>query len=154
MAGHVDFITDTTAESRLAANRSLRRMQHAAQVSDHPWHGMAFLIEAVVLLGFIAVAIAVFFRLFAYSESISSENTVLSNAVVYASNAAEQFCIDPESMAGYEKIEGDNYRVHCNVSQRATGAGTLYDATITVSDASTGEELYTLTTSDYVSGVS
>lgn len=139
-------------ESRLLNAKSLRRMQRAEHNSESSWHGMAFLIEAVVLLAFLAVCIAVFFRLFAYSKSQSTSTTQVTNAITYASNAAERFALDPTSMSGYYD-EQDGYAISCHVVPRTTDAGTLYDATITVSDASTEETLYTLTTTAYVSGV-
>lgn len=139
-------------ESRMLNAKSLNRMRRGAYITDSSWHGMAFLIEAVVLLAFIAVCITVFFRLFAYSKDISVTNRELSSAVMYASNTAEEFALSPATMDGYSNTEGD-FVVTCSVEPEDTSTGTLYKASIVVSSASTGDELYTLTTSSYVSEV-
>lgn len=141
------------ALSELNANeKGMRRLQHAKQVSTRPQHGMAFIVEAVVLLAFIAMAITVFFRLFAYAETTSVTASQLSEAVALAGNTAEEFALSPASMDGYSANE-DGLAVACSVAPSKSAAGTLYRATITVSAADTGEELYTLATSKYVSGV-
>lgn len=141
---------NNSAETRAANRKDLRRMQHNTHVSTHTWHGMAFIIEAVILLAFVAMAVAVFFRLFAYSENTSIESSELSSAVVAASNTAELFAQDPASMAGYSTTEGD-YSVSCSVTPSDTEAGVLYEAKIEVYHGSDSEPLYTLTTSRYVS---
>lgn len=142
----------TEHKSRQGMRQNLRRMSHNHLVSSRPWHGMAFIIEAVVLLAFIALAISVFFRLFAYSEGASAQSQQLSAAVAYASNTAEQFAASPTSMSDYSKTE-DGLHVTCQVEPNKTSAGTLYKATITISDPTSGDELYTLHTASYVSGV-
>lgn len=143
---------DSWRESRRRNRQSLIRMQRNARISDRPWHGMGFLIESIVLLAFVAVAIAVFFRLFAYAQVTSVSNIELSQAVVYASNTAELFATDPESYVGYEKTEED-YRITCKVEPKETANGTLYEAQISVANAETGELIYSLATSKYESGV-
>lgn len=135
-------------EARHKNSQSLQRMQRNARVSERSWHGMAFLIEAMVLLAFVALAIAVFFRLFAYAKTTSTSNTELSQAVVYASNTAELFTADPEKMTGYAKLEEDYY-ITCDVTSKDTASGTLYTANIVVSRQEGSEDIYSLATQVY-----
>lgn len=148
MAGSVN----SWREARRQNQKNIRRMQGNARVSDRAWHGMGFIIEAVVLLTFVAVCLAVFFRLFAYAESSSRSNTELSQAVVLASNTAEQFCINPDEFETYTTSDG-NLQLACTVDTQERTSGVMYHANISVTSAETGEVVYTLTTSKYVSEV-
>lgn len=137
---------------RTANGRGVRRKQLNSQVASQSHHGMAFIVEAVVLLAFIALAITVFFRLFAYAETASVTSSELSRAVACAADVAEQFAVDPTGVAGYS-AEEDGFTITCDVNQNGTGAGVMYNATINVVSAESGEMLYTLTTSKYESEV-
>lgn len=147
-----DLNVNSWRESRRKNTSSIQRMQRNARVAGTTWHGIGFLIEAMVLLAFVALAIAVFFRLFAFAKERSSANTELSQAVVYASNAAEQFAAAPETMSGYAKAR-DNYYITCSVTSEDTAVGTMYNAIINVSSQDTGELLYSLATSKYEGNV-
>lgn len=139
-------------EARRDNRKSLNRMQRNGHVVSKSWHGMAFIIEAVILLFFIAISVAVFFRLLSYSEITSASAADLSSAIASASNTAELFAADPVSMSGYAKAEGDYY-ITCDTETSAKAAGTMYEATIKVTNTATDEVVYTLTTSRYVSEV-
>lgn len=148
-----DLSLDSWREAQHKNSKSLQRMQRNARISESSWHGMGFLIESMVLLAFVALAIAVFFRLFAYAKTTSTSNIALSQAVVYASNTAELFSSDPQSMEGYAKAE-EGYYVTCNVTSENTESGTMYHANITVSNQETGEDIYSIATSKFDSEVS
>lgn len=109
--------------------------------------GMAFLIEALVVLAFLMASLAVFVKLFtsAQLEGLGANN--LSQAVILASNTAEEFSVDPTGVQ--ETTTEGNFVVTCEVAEEEHDAGTLYNATITVTDGT--NELYTLRTARYVS---
>lgn len=134
----------------VANDATVGRIEHNSRVTEGTWHGMAYLIESILLLAFIVAAITVFFELFSYSENIATNNNTLSDAVVYATNTAEMFAASPELMKDYG-TERDDYHITCNVTEREAAAGTLYDAVIEVTSVSSGEVLYTLNTTNYVS---
>lgn len=133
----------------VANDNTVKRLEHNRRVTTGTWHGRAYLIESILLLAFIVGAITVFFQLFSYSEGIATANESLSDAVVYAANAAELFASDPAGMDGWSSDE-EGMHVACSVEPRETSAGTLYNATITVTDEG-GEVLYTLSSTAYVS---
>lgn len=113
------------------------------------WPGTAFLVEALILLAFLVGALAVFMQLFGASAVRGAENGELAQAIVLASNSAEEFAADPQGAAA-ETTE-DGFTVRCDVQPEKTAAGTLYHASITVE--SNGDEVYQLETSRYVSEV-
>jgi len=109
----------------------------------------AFIIEALILLIFLVLSIAVFTQLFAWSASQSTKSYDLQQAVLAATNTAEEFANDP---TGVDELttEGD-LDVVCDVTPSDMPNGTLYSAHITVDKD--GEELYSLDTKRYVRGV-
>lgn len=113
------------------------------------WHGIAFIMEALVLLLFIALCLAIFMRLFGDAEVIGEESSRLETAVVLAEDAAESFAADPESIGEGLTLHQKAYVVECSSTSRQGRAGKLYTCDIVVSYK--GEELYTLQTSRYVS---
>lgn len=122
------------------------------------WPGAAFVMEALILLLFLATCLAVFMRLFADSNETGVENLRMEEAIVLATNEAERFAANPEGAAadpgavgGVAAAEG-TLSVSCNVTPEATAAGTLYRAEIVVSDGD--GEVYRLVTARYVSGAS
>lgn len=122
------------------------------------WSGTAFMIEALVLLAVLVACMAVFTQLFAHALTTSQQSERLSNAVIAAQNAAEEFSADPAAAyAGKPIGEGvsangtDDCSVSCDVAKTTQGSGTLYAAHITVSD-NTGT-LYELDVTRYASGV-
>ena len=143
------------ADSLLAARRG----------SDTTWHGTAFVVEALVLLVFLAFALAVFMQLFGAAHNRGVEERQLTQAVLLASNAAEEFAAAPLAGTSSEAFGGDGgtlgsetgtgadaedaYIVSREVLPERTEGGTLYRANITVSCG--GEAVYELETSRYVS---
>ncbi len=120
--------------------------------------GVSFVVEALVLLVFLAACMAVFTQLFSGSSTLAANSERLSNAIMVAKDAAEEFSSAPQAVASGEPVgltviaNGKNgFAVTCDVTDDKTEAGTMYHAHITVSD----EEgtAYELDASRYVSGV-
>lgn len=146
--------------------QTLERLRHNARTgSGQSWHGMAFIVEAVVLLAFLVASITIFFQLFAQSKNIGVENEKLSGAIVLATNMAEEFAVHPVSTESVTRTE-DGLMGSISVTQEETGGGVLYRAVITVTDASNdagaaaasvadgtsssaGEVIYTIETASY-----
>lgn len=119
----------------------------SSSISHRATHkGMAFLVEALVVLAILMVSLAVFVRLFtsAQLEAVHAKN--LSQAVVIATNRAEEFAADPTQVES--STEEGEFTVLCDVKPNPSKDGTLYDATIEV--RKDGETLYTLQTSRYL----
>lgn len=127
------------------------------------WHGAAFLVEALVLLAFLAASLAVLFSLFASARAEAGRAARLSEAGAIAQNAAEgiaavdTFSADavPATQVVTGAQTGTTYELAIELEPRATGAGTLWHATITVCDATASadagaEPLYTLETARYL----
>ena len=110
--------------------------------------GMAFLVEALVILAFLMFSLAVFVRLFVGAQLEGVAATRKSEAVLLATNVAEEFSANPTGVVA--QSETDGLDVVCDVEPQKREAGTLYRATIVVSHE--GEEVYRLLTSRYVSG--
>lgn len=110
--------------------------------------GVAFLIEALVVLAFLMFALAVFVQLFSKAQLEGLRAKQLSEAVQVATVRAEEFSANPKGTSG-TTAEGD-YTVTCDVVPTPHAGGTLYDATIRVRKDDT--QLYELKTSRYVSG--
>lgn len=129
------------------------------------WHGMAFLVEALFLLVFIAGSVAVFFSLFATSGAMGNQSAELTKAVTMASNEAEKLAADPVGYAELAPVEtaNDDLTAVVVVDKSQGKAGTMYNAEILVyrtsdyaaQDADNGSitPVYTLGTSRYVSEV-
>lgn len=100
-----------------------------------------------MVLAFLMVSLAVFVQLFSMAqiEGVSANN--LSQAALLASSCAEEFSANPKNVAA--KTDEAGFVVTCDVKPTAQDAGTLYEATITVSKDDA--EVYTLSTSRYVS---
>lgn len=138
------------AETLLAAGRG----------ADAAWHGTAFVVEALVLLAFLAFALAVFMQLFGAAHVRAAEERQLTQAVLLASNAAEEFAAAPQagsttarfdaSGSGSAPMDAEGgYQVTSDVTSERTEGGTLYRADIAV--ACDEEVVYQLETARYVS---
>lgn len=127
------------------------RIRQNAQIAQSTWHGTAFLVEALLLLAVLAGCIAVFMQLFAHAHKLGVENGELSQAIVAASNAAEQFSASPTTVPETTTV-GEGYQVATTITPETASSGTLYRAHIVVTKA--GEEVYTIDTARYVSASS
>lgn len=99
------------------------------------WSGVAFIVEALVLLVFLAAAVAIFTRLFSGAATRSDEALQLTRAVAAAQSTAERFAADPESVYTVE-TDGD-FVIVTDFTREEMAAGTLYCATISVYDGKT-----------------
>ena len=127
----------------------------AAGETRSPWASIAFMVESILLLVFLAASIAVLTSLFSTSLSSSIESRTQDAAVIAASTIAERFAADPAGVEPEIQI-GDLSVTTAVTSVRRTG-GTMYHASIAVYDASGSggdEPVYTLVTSSYRSEVS
>lgn len=112
--------------------------------------GIAFLIEALVVLAFLMISLAVFVKLFSAAQLEARSSTRMSQAVQLATNQAEEFSADPTHVDTEKELDG--LKLTCEVKPTKHAAGTLYEATITVHDEQYGQQnIYTLATSRYVS---
>lgn len=154
-------------------DQSLPTIRHHAD-GRRSRHGVAFFIEALVLLVFLIWSLAVLAGLM---ESVQTRGTTaneLSAAVILASNDAEEFSASPtvlERTARYRYSEGTltelesdgalldepdkedgngrTYDLVRTVEQSGQPAGTLFKAHIEVSHH--GRTVYSLETSRYIS---
>ena len=113
------------------------------------WSGMAFLVEAMLLLVFLIGSMAVFTQLFAHAVDRSESSRVLTEAVAAAENAAERFAAAPASAPA--QVRDGNMLVKGDVADEKTAGGTLYNATITVYRDGQDEPVYTIQTARYSS---
>ena len=133
----------------LELGNALERKQVERASRSTTWHGMAFVIESLVLLVFLTASLAVFSLLLSTSHTTGSSTRELTTAVLAAENVAEQFSASPSSVHEETTI-GDNV-VKTTVTPQSMDGGTLYNATIVVYQQ--GGEIYRLTTARYVSEV-
>lgn len=109
--------------------------------------GMAFIVEALVLLFFLVLAVTVFVQLLGGAVVRNQQATDLENAVQIAQDAAETFAADPQSF----QPEGQGvYAVDADIERTATSAGALYRATIKVGKDGEEGSIYELSTARYV----
>lgn len=108
------------------------RARHASRIGAN-WHGRAFLVEALVLLAFLVVSLAVLISLFVNARVEGAQGDRLTQAVQLAQNAAEQFAANPQDGAGLGG-EQDGLRVVVEVAEEPHDQGVLYSAVIYVTD--------------------
>lgn len=113
------------------------------------WAGAAFVVEALLLLAFLAGSIAVMMSIFAYAEERGLENHRITEAIILAENTAEEFNASPQTPPQINQT--DELVAICTVTTAQTDVGTLYDATIVITDRETDEEVYTMKSVRYVS---
>ena len=110
--------------------------------------GTGFLVEALLVLALLMACLAVFVRLFSAAQLEGLHANHISEAVIVATNCAEEFCADPTGVDGSSSRDG--FDVTCEVTPTRRDGGTYYEAHIVVS--ANDEKLYELDTSRYVSG--
>lgn len=124
------------------------------QKEAHSNSGVAFIIEMLVLLVFVASCLAILIQIFAFSHQKDVENANTVKAIHLASNTAELFSVHPTQVHDVEVV--DNLIIYTQVSNEAQTTGTLYSATITVYEAENGSAkpntapYYELETAHYV----
>ena len=116
------------------------------------WSGTAFLVEALLLLVFLAASLAVFAQLFAMAADKTAESDRLSRAVAAADNVAEQFAANPHAISTVKEV--DDLVVVCDVVDEPHDGGTLHKATITVYERSSAEATGSVSTGASVFSVS
>lgn len=113
------------------------------------WIGLAFVVEAILLLVFLIGAMALFTNLFASSVKRCDESQALTVAVAVASDTAERFAANPDSVP--QSAIASDMVVTCDVADDKREDGVFRVATITVYDPDE-QPVYTLTTAVYESG--
>lgn len=140
----------------------MRSFRRKTLKNTRTWHGSAFIMEALALLFFLAICMAILMQLLSFSYHRAQEAGALANAVTLASNEAEQFATNPTGVANVRYFslidevltpldheEEGCYVVTNGVSESRGNAGTMYRDLIRV--AQKGETLYELETSHYSS---
>ncbi|MCL2826028.1 MAG: hypothetical protein FWD72_01335 [Eggerthellaceae bacterium] len=129
------------------------------ETSRHPWHGMAFILESLVLIVFIILSTVVLMQFFNASRIHGEKANALSYAVILASNEAERFAADPVSSSTlyYGLSDGalvpvapqteGSFMVVREVQSESLTGGVMYRAQISVEQQ--GETLYTISTEHY-----
>lgn len=94
------------------------------------WTLTAFLVEALVLLVFVAGTLGVLLSIFAQSYKVGIESQTEARALMMAANTAETFAATPAEGVFFR--EEDDYVTLCVVTEEPTPAGTMYRAQIAV----------------------
>lgn len=115
------------------------------------WTGVAFIVEAMLLLVFLVASLALFSNLFASAVQRSDESRELTAAVAAASDVAERFAADPSSVE--KTTQRGDLTVVCDASVDKRAAGSYHRAFIKVVNTM-GDTVYTIDTGCYVSEVS
>lgn len=106
-----------------------------------------FIVEALLLLTCLMIVIAVSISVIAFAAARGAESSHEENAIIMATNIAEQFAADPNSLQ--ERYVDGDYVATCALSISMDTAGSLYDTTIDIDWK--GTRIYALSTSKYVS---
>lgn len=169
---YIDY--DNPEASSYEQQNALQKMERDIRHSrmSEASHGTAFIVEAMLLLFFLVIALAMTTQMTMESRAQAAQAAELSQAVTLAQNTAEEFAAQPEEFAktGTTVREKNELKAECTVTQEKRAHGTMYTATITITgdnstlakklrvkqatatgDSSGGEPVYTLTTSAYVS---
>lgn len=133
------------AEGKSAADERMDRYhEHVGRrrTERAVWPGAAFIVEALLLLVFLAGSLAVLMEVNAAADMRGKESAHLVNALTMASNAAETFAADPEgALSATSVVAGetddnvqyaDGLVLVREVSVEAVEAGALYHAAITI----------------------
>ena len=113
------------------------------------WPGAAFIVEALLLLVFLAGSLAVLMDLNADADAAGAQSTDLMGALVLASNVAEEFAADPVALqeayaadpaadrwfsCPLDAVESGSgiLRAECTFAAEPTEGGLLHRLTLTV----------------------
>lgn len=124
----------------------------------------AFIIEALLLIAFLAVSVAIILQLFAAAGMHSQEAHRLSMSEHLATNAAESFGASPTTVeqTAYYDADGSKlntgdahaYSVETTVTSQRMSTGVMYNASIVVANHEqndAGDVTYELQTQRYLS---
>lgn len=107
---------------------------------------VSFLLEAMIILALFMACMSVFIQILSSAQLQGRTANIMSEAVLAATNRAEEFCANPTSNGKTTK-EGE-LTITCMVDSAQHDAGILYSATITVCHEQ--QVVYTLRTARYV----
>ena len=175
--GRYDGADEAFARTMDASTLHRRRASHVKS----SWHGKAFLVEALVLLAFLVMSLAVLITLFVNARLESAGGARLAQAVHLAQNAAEEFAANPTDAEALAIVQ-DGLAVSAQLTYEPHESGILVRAVIAVTEQSgeagaaagadagdgagaegspaadaasaAAEPLYTLETARYVPGLS
>lgn len=117
-----------TFQTQQAVQQS--KQAQGARFGNRSWKGTAFIIEALVLLIFVAGALAVLLSIFVQSYNVNERTQSETDAILLATNAAEAFSAAPAE-GTFVAIEGD-YVARNTVQAQSTSSGIMYQAHIEV----------------------
>ena len=123
---------------------------NARRLGATRWAGTAFLVEAMLLLAFIVISIAITTQMFAASLDQSKQSLYISEGVSLSSSLAERFAASPGDVQS--TLEGDHVYAVCEVTSESRASGTVHHALITAYDRESGAVVYTIETERYESG--
>ena len=129
LGGRFDGADEAFARTMDASTLHRRRTSHVKS----SWHGKAFLVEALVLLAFLVMSLAVLITLFVNARLESAGGERLAQAVHLAQNAAEEFAANPTDAEALA-IEQDGLAVSAQLSYEPHESGTLVRAVISVAE--------------------
>lgn len=140
-----DYSVATHALGTTAGNERLERYHEYVgrrRAERAVWPGAAFIVEALLLLVFLAGSLAVLMSLNADADETGRHSADLMSAMVMATNSAEEFSASPldaaENFASNAENDDPNVRradglvLVRDVTPVETAAGVLYRAVITV----------------------
>lgn len=129
--GRYDGADEAFARTMDASTLHRRRASHVKS----SWHGKAFLVEALVLLAFLVMSLAVLLALFVNARLESAGGERLAQAVHLAQNAAEEFAANPTDAEALAIVQ-DGLAVSAQLSYESHESGTLVRAVIAVTEQS------------------
>lgn len=151
----------------IAAARARHNTKNGSLRSQHTWHGTAFVLEAVALVFFLTVSLAVVTNLFGSAHKLGQSANDLTCAITLATtgseNGAEAFEADPEHAfqgslyyeyvgAAFQKTDtytSGVYSVTNTITSAPSASGVMYTDTVVVSRFN--EDVYQLETKRFVS---
>lgn len=102
------------------------------QRQTHSRSGIAFIVEMLILLVLVCACFAILVQIFAYSEQQGEKNYARVAAIDLASDVAEAFAADPQSVPEVQ-VSGELV-AYVSVEEEPQSTGVLYFADITVFD--------------------
>ena len=117
------------------------------------WTSVAFIVEAILLLFFLAASLAVLVQVFFSSLNRSVESRTLDAATIAASSIAEHFAANPSDVR--DETQLGELKVVCAKSEEQRKDGTMYYVHIDVYDTSEvggDKPVYSLDSSSYQPG--